>query len=141
MYIDGDKNFPTLCGTGTEDYIGTGWGQGRFINMYQGCQIAGKDRCWSFYRFHVPDQVLFHKDCRITLQQIGGDDYLKVMDLVQQKVPLIPITVFTMDEARLINLFDEQTPPLDDPKFPKGWVNFYRQDDVSSVAYFYLDRP
>jgi len=37
-------------------------------------------------------------------------------------------------------LFDNPM-PLDDPNFPDGWVNFYRQDDVSSVAYFYLDRP
>ncbi len=26
-YLDGDEEFPTVCGTGTEDYIGTGWGQ------------------------------------------------------------------------------------------------------------------
>ena len=31
---------------------------------------------------------------------------------------------------------------LDSPKFPlDSWVNFYRRDDYSSVAYFYLDRP
>jgi len=140
MYIDGDTDFPTLCGTGTEDYIGTGWGQGRFANMYQGCLVAGKDRCWSFYRFHVPDAVLFQKSCRITLQQIGGDDYPVVLELWRQKVPLIPISVFINEEARLIGLLDEPV-HFDDPAFPAGWVNFYRQDDVSSVAYFYWDRP
>jgi len=25
--------------------------------------------------------------------------------------------------------------------FPSGWTNFYRQDDVSATAYFYLDKP
>lgn len=140
IYLDGDKDFPTLCGTGTEDYIGTGWGQGRFAHMYQGCLLAGKDRNWSFYRFHVPDAVLFSKSCKVTLQQIGGDDYKKVLELWRQKVPLIPITVFINDEAKLIGLFDEPM-QLDDPKFPHGWVNFYRQDDVSSVAYYYLDKP
>jgi len=71
---------------------------------------------------------------------IGGDDYTKVLNLWRQKVPLIPISVFINEEARLIGLLDEPM-ELDDPKFPDGWVNFYRQDDVSSVAYFYLDRP
>ncbi len=30
VYLDGDPVLPTLCGTGTEDYIGTGWGQGHY---------------------------------------------------------------------------------------------------------------
>jgi len=29
----------------------------------------------------------------------------------------------------------------DDPKVPDGWVNFYRSDDISATAYFYLDAP
>ncbi|MBK7710861.1 MAG: DUF2961 domain-containing protein [Bacteroidales bacterium] len=27
IYLDGDRGNPTLVGTGTEDYIGSGWGQ------------------------------------------------------------------------------------------------------------------
>ena len=140
IYLDGDTDFPTLCGTGTEDYIGTGWGQGRFVNRYQGCLLNGRNRQWSFYRFHVPDPVLFSKSCKVTLQQIGGSNYAEVLELWQNKIPLIPISVFLAGEERLVGLFDEPI-PLDDPKFPDGWVNFYRQDDVSSIAYFYLDRP
>jgi hypothetical protein len=30
---------------------------------------------------------------------------------------------------------------LDDPTLPDGWCNFWRKDDWSSVAYFYLDSP
>jgi hypothetical protein len=37
----------------------------------------------------------------------------------------------------------ELNPPtrLNDPAFPHGWTNFYRQDDISATAYFYLDKP
>jgi hypothetical protein len=140
VYLDGDEEFPTLCGTGAEDYIGTGWGQGRYAHKYQGCLLSGRNRQWSFYRFHVPDPVLFSNSCRVTLQQIGGSEHAEVLELWQNNIPLIPISVFRYDEERLIGLFDEPM-PLDDPAFPKGWVNFYRQDDVSSVAYYYLDRP
>ncbi len=40
VYLDGDEALPTLCGTGTEDYIGTAWGQGQYAHLYQGCHIA-----------------------------------------------------------------------------------------------------
>ena len=40
----GRDEFPTLCGTGTEDYIGTGWGQGLYSHRTQGCLVADRDR-------------------------------------------------------------------------------------------------
>ena len=141
IYLDGDTDFPTLCGTGTEDYIGTAWGQGSFINQYQGCQLAGKDRNWSFYRFHVPDPVLFSKNCRVDIQVMGGGDYNDVLDIYKSGAPLTPVTVFMMEPRDLIKLFEAEPMKLDDPNFPQGWVNFYRQDDISSVAYYYLDKP
>ncbi|MDR1370051.1 MAG: DUF2961 domain-containing protein, partial [Dysgonamonadaceae bacterium] len=132
IYLDGDSAFPSLCGTGTEDYIGTAWGQGSFINQYQGCRIAGKDRMWTFYKFHAPDPVLFSESCRVTLQIMGGSDYKEVLELYKSGVPLIPVTVSMKDPPRLIKLLEEPV-PLEDPGFTDGWVNFYRQDDVSSV--------
>ncbi len=36
MYVDGDQALPTLVGTGTEDYVGSGWGLGQFSQLYQG---------------------------------------------------------------------------------------------------------
>jgi hypothetical protein len=39
-------------------------------------------------------------------------------------------------------LLDAQgLPAFDDPRHPQGGVNYYRSDDVSATAYFYLDRP
>jgi len=35
----------------------------------------------------------------------------------------------------------ERPQALTDSTFPKGWVNFYRIDDYSATAYFYLDKP
>src|SRR4029079_5990915 len=55
VYLDGDTDLPTLCGTGTEDYIGTAWGQGRFAHLYQGCPVAdGEAMAYCFYRYHIP---------------------------------------------------------------------------------------
>ncbi|HEY5465849.1 MAG TPA: glycoside hydrolase family 172 protein, partial [Clostridia bacterium] len=36
-WLDGDGEFPSLIGTGAEDYLGTGWGLGEFRHRYQGC--------------------------------------------------------------------------------------------------------
>ena len=59
---------------------------------------------------------------------------------MDQGVPLIPITIHEVDTLHLL-LDKDPVPDLTDPDLPDGWANFYRSDDVSSTAYFYLDRP
>jgi len=141
VYLDGDGDLPTLVGTGTEDYIGTGWGQGAYAHRFQGCLVADTDRDeWAFYRYHVPDPVYFGSDCRVTIQQIGGNQKPVVVRLMEEGVSLIPITIHEVDTLHLL-LEKEPVPELGDPGLPDGWANFYRSDDVSSTAYFYLDRP
>ncbi|MBI2432072.1 MAG: DUF2961 domain-containing protein, partial [Candidatus Hydrogenedentes bacterium] len=138
MYLDGDGEFPTIVGTGTEDYIGTGWGQGEYAHRYQGClQADGKAGHFSFYRYHVPDPVYFHQDIRVTIQQMGGAGKKQVLELLEKNVPVVPVSV-NPDNA-FIPLLD---PPRDlkDQSIPDGWTNMYRQDDFSAVAYFYLNR-
>jgi Protein of unknown function (DUF2961) len=142
-YLDADTAGPTLVGTGTEDYIGTGWGQGIYTHRYQGAPVADKaKRLWAFYRFHVPDPIFFSRACRITLQQIGGASKAEVHKLMTSGVTLTPITLDAGDRDRFLHLMG-RTPAqaLDDPALADGWVNFYRRDDVSATAYFYLDRP
>jgi hypothetical protein len=140
VYLDKDGELPTLNGTGTEDYIGTGWGQGIFAHEFQGCLVADTAaRSWAFYRYHIPDPVFFQKDCRVTIQIMGGDMLPKVREYESKGASLIPVSV--AGDNTFIKLFDEQKPKaLDDKDFPSGWVNFYRQDDVSATAYFYLDK-
>ena len=140
IYLDGDAELPTLIGTGTEDYIGTGWGQGAYANRYQGATVADQDRgLWCFYRYHVPDPVYFHASIRAELQVISGGMVNDVLDLYEAPdgPPVIPVSV---NYARQLNLLDTVITDyrtLD----PGGWMNFYRSDDYSSTAYFYLDRP
>ncbi len=121
VYIDGDRELPTLSGTGTEDYIGTGWGQGAFSNLYTGCPVADRDNMrYAFYRYHVPDPVYFRKDVRVTIQQIGAanPEALKAM------------------RAAGTELYRAG------PGLVKHETGLWeRQDDWSSTAYFYLDRP
>ena len=95
MYLDEDNDYPTLNGTGTEDYIGSAWGQGKFINKYTGCTVADDSLLqWAFYRFHVPDPVYFKKGCRVSLQQIGGN-MTAVENYQKNNAPLIPVAIDT----------------------------------------------
>jgi hypothetical protein len=66
----------------------------------------------------------------------------RVADLLRAKVPLIPVTFSPRGQTPLL-LRDPDQPPVDllNPDAPDGWVNFYRQDDWSATAYFYLDKP
>jgi hypothetical protein len=140
MYLDDDSQYPTLAGTGTEDYIGTAWGQGAYSNRYQGCPVADeKMRQWCFYRFHVPDPVFFQTQCRVTLQQVGGEMTEFVRALAQNGAKLQPISVAGDKFVKLLEM--NPVPDIRDASFPKGWTNYYREDDVSATAYFYLDKP
>jgi len=143
VFLDSDHEHPTLAGTGAEDYIGTGWGEGAFTHAYQGAPVADpKQRHWSFYRLHVPDPIFFTSGCEVTLQQIGGGAKAEVLTLLRAGVELRPVTIDPGGRDRFAKLL-ERTPAvsLDDAGLPDGWVNFYRHDDVSATAYFYLDRP
>ena len=143
--LDGDRSdAPTLVGTGTEDWIGTAWGQGAYINRFQGAPVAsweGEGR-WTFYRFHIPDPVFFSRDIEVSLQQIGGARKNIVLGLQKKGVPLIPVTIDPGSRNNFQQLLAKDPPvPLSDPSLPDGHTNYYRSDDVAAVAYFYLDRP
>ncbi len=140
MYIDADQENPTIVGTGTEDYIGTAWGQGVFQNKFSGCLIGdAAKRYWAFYRYHIPDPVFFHSGCQITIQQIGGNSKDKVKSLMDAQVSLIPITVHKA--PTFIHIYKKDSlQSLQASSLPDGWVNFYRSDDVASMTYFYLDQ-
>lgn len=76
IYMDGDKNYPTICGDGTEDYFGQAYGMKETTHLYLGCSYSYRDnkknnQYLSMYRWHVVDPIYWKKDCRITFQQIG----------------------------------------------------------------------
>lgn len=141
MYMDGDKELPTIVGTGTEDYIGSAWGLGTFTNMYQGCTVASDSlRQFNFYRWHVPDAIYFSKDIKVVLQQIGGWMRNDVRELIKNGARLKPVTID--GPGGFVTLLDMPDPPdIMKDNFPEGWVNFYRVDDYSAVSYLYLDKP
>ncbi len=130
VFMDGDTELPTLCGTGTEDYIGTGWGQGRYAHLYQGCHVADeKNFNYCFYRYHVPDPVYFRNEARITIQQIGcwGPNNKPLLHYRGEPV---------LENAPGMKELD-----LSKDGDTADFCLFERQDDWSSCAYFYLDRP
>jgi len=138
FYIDGDSEYPTLCGTGTEDYIGTAWGQGEFVNMTQGCTIANKEnRMYAFYRFHTCDPIYFDTDIVAQIQSMGGEDKYGLLKVMENGAP---VKIVTSDvDGNLEHLF------LKDFKLDQNstdcWYNFYHEMDYTSTAYFYLDKP
>ncbi len=82
VYRDGDTDLPTICGTGLEDYVGTAWGMGAHHAPYGGAPLdvrppgragglVGLPDFVGFYRWHVPDPVVFGTEARVTIQQIG----------------------------------------------------------------------
>jgi hypothetical protein len=76
VYKDGDKEWPTIAGTGSEDYVGLAWGIQNAAFLYNGCSLNDKHFV-SMYRWHLPDPIAWKKECRITIQQIAYQDGLR----------------------------------------------------------------
>ena len=70
VYMDGDTDFPTICGTGSEDYVGLSWGIQQTPFLYNGCSL-NENNYVSMYRWHLPDPIAWREECRITIQQIA----------------------------------------------------------------------
>jgi hypothetical protein len=98
FYLDGDREFPTVNGTGTEDYFNGSYGfenpqthqYQEFTTPYSGLvQVLKPDGLnqsqerFGLYRWHIPDPIRFQSDLRVTIQALGwqsGGKYLPLMD-------------------------------------------------------------
>ena len=145
VFLDGDLEHPSLVGTGTEDFIGSGWGQGEYASRYFGSLVSDRDSdIYAFYRYHIADPIYFHQNCRVTLQQMGSADKNQLLKIKAKGGAVIPVWILGKDGKKTFQgrLLDEATPrKLEDQDFPITSTNYYRSDDVSATAYFYLDKP
>ncbi|HEX6761146.1 MAG TPA: glycoside hydrolase family 172 protein [Propionibacteriaceae bacterium] len=85
VYLDGDDDYPTICGTGTEDYFGGAWnfdvpgrGYTEYTTPYLGVpQVIRPDGLYQsqqrfgLYRWHVLDPIHFANDLRVEIQALG----------------------------------------------------------------------
>jgi hypothetical protein len=76
VFLDGDTDYPTICGTGTEDYFGGAWGfAANYSAPFLGYPAGGVDfkvgNRHGVYRFHIMDPIRFETDIRVTMQAIG----------------------------------------------------------------------
>lgn len=114
FYMDGDKEFPTICGTGLEDYF---CGSYDFRNPitrdayfpystpYCGMQAVLPDgfrrsqQRFGMYRWHLADPVCFEQELKVTVQALGWREnyrYLPLQDDIAsvaywyQQLPTVP---------------------------------------------------
>ena len=105
FFMDGDDKFPTICGTGTEDYFCGSYnfdtrkknaagvdvaGYTEFTTPYAGLhQVVRGDGLYNanqrfgMYRWHITDPIRFDKDLKVTIQALGwrsGGRYLPLKD-------------------------------------------------------------
>jgi hypothetical protein len=112
VYMDGDEEFPTICGTGSEDYVGLAWGIQQTPFFYNGCSL-NQNNFITMYRWHLPDPIAWEKECRITIQQIAWkngraettDDW-SCATFWYEPVPSAPLPALPDQEARTANLWE-----------------------------------
>ena len=108
MFIDGDDEFPSYCGTGTEDYFGGAWGfrseffSAPYLGYIEGDHEHKAGSRHGMYRFHIQDPINFQEDLRVTMQAIGWRSegrYLPLQDDIAsvaywyQTLPTAPFSV------------------------------------------------
>lgn len=84
FFIDGDTEFPSICGTGTEDYFCGAYNfdvNGSYMEFstpYTGLsKVRHTDgtyqsqRYFDLYRWHITDPIYFKKDLCVTIQALG----------------------------------------------------------------------
>lgn len=92
FFMDGDTRFPTIIGTGTEDYFLGSYNfdrHGKYVTYttpFAGLvqvlppeQTYKSGQRFGMYRWHVMDPIRFKKDLRVTIQDLGwrhGHRYL-----------------------------------------------------------------
>ncbi len=142
FYRDGDDKNPTICGTGLEDYVGSGWGLRQpFTALYSGVPLlsvspAAKQGILgplpdfvSLYRWHLPDPIVFQSSLRVTLQQMGN------------------LAVARGEESRIDELSKRYTIAgtgwaRNIPGAPfSAFAVAERQDDVCAAAFLYCHDP
>ncbi len=111
VFMDGDKDYPTICGTGSEDYVGLSWGIQETPFMYNGCCLNQKDDTGAIfvtmYRWHILDPIVWLQEARITIQQIGWNKGLRetsddwsAASFWYEPVPSAPLPKIPDPEAR-----------------------------------------
>lgn len=137
MYLDGDSSHPTICGTGLEDYVGTAWAMGPHQTPLAGVPFELRDPArpdhrmpdmTGFYRWHVPDPIVFRESLRVTIQQIGA------------------VFVLPGEEAKRAALAARH--PIagtgwrrSTGAFAADWAIAERSDDYSAAAFVYCREP
>ena len=77
FFMDGDTTYPTICGTGTEDYFCGAWGFGgeTYSTPFLGYPLYRKEPGevprHGLYRWHVLDPIRFKRDLKVTIQALG----------------------------------------------------------------------
>ena len=110
IYVDGET-FPSLHGTGSEDYFCGAWCYGEaFSNLYFGCPLRGEHKAneyWNVYRYHIEDPVPFTESIRVTIEHghdnDRNDDFSSVAYWYQTEphapFPALPEAAARMPEA------------------------------------------
>lgn len=113
VFMDGDKEHPTIVGTGSEDYVGLAWGIQHAPFLYNGCSLNEKNFI-TMYRWHLPDPIAWQKEARITIQQIAykkglvetSDDW-SAATFWYEPVPSAKLPEFPDTKARTADLWKE----------------------------------
>lgn len=136
IFVDGEE-FPSLHGTGSEDYFSDAWGMREGQNLYYGCPLQEEDFQMgakaTVFRFHLPDPIPFSKSIRVTIEHGHANDrsdYYSSVAYWYQTEPHKPFPPFPPVDKRLPYALE----PTENFSLP-GWVKT-ESDQPGEVTFF-----
>ncbi|MBM4029422.1 MAG: DUF2961 domain-containing protein, partial [Planctomycetes bacterium] len=140
IFMDGDQEFPTIVGTGSEDYVGLSYGMQQTPFLYNGCNLD-ENNFTSMYRWHLPDPIYWQKEVRVTMQQIAWkqglaetqDDW-STATFWYEPVPSAPLPALPSVQARTADIWEEKKPaqkPAAAAALPPGYTRLFNGKDLT----------
>jgi hypothetical protein len=120
FYMDDDNEFPTICGTGLEDYFGGSYNfenketkqYQEFSTPYVGLhQVIRPDGLYQsqmrfgMYRWHITDPIRFEKNLKVTIQALGWRSHRRYLPL-QDDIASVAFWYQTLPTTKLLELPD-----------------------------------
>lgn len=122
FYIDDDNEFPTICGTGLEDYFGGAFNwdtmgqyttyQTNYMGMpfiYKPDGLYNIQQRFVLYRWHVVDPIRFKENLKVTVQCLGwknDDDNENNKDFLVRQDDYISVSYWYQDRLDTNDVVD-----------------------------------
>lgn len=137
LFLDDDGEFPSVMGASLDDFAGASWAAERpYMHRDSGLLVSRSfsrgGGHYGLYFYHRREPFSFRKSCAVTTRPAVGMTSERLLALLREHPGLAERLGVPVSPDVLAKEVQAGT---------NAWQDCGRRDDMSSVAFYYLDRP